>query len=193
MVNLLELINKAESGDPEAQYQAAYHILNEIALEENDKEIIKRAVDYYRKAAMNGYSQGLAALELGDLYYRGRYVVQDYRQAVMWYRTSTRKLHPIGYYCLGRCFYSGNGVKQDYAKAFDSFLKGALTRYINNYIMLGDMFKKGLFVERDHKFAAKLYQHVLDSEKELYEKNRIFSDAYGQVCLRLGECFLHGN
>ena len=150
MSNLYEMIKKADARDAEAQYNAADHILQKISLDKNnpdDKEIIARAIEYLRNAAMDGYFQGVAALELGEQYYSGQYIEKDYRQAVIWFRTATQKRHPIGYYRLGCCFYHGHGISQSYAKAFDSFFKGALTGYINNYIKLGDHKKDLVFID----------------------------------------------
>ena len=191
MDNLFEWIKKADSGDAEAQYKVAWHILYEMKIEDSDSEIINRALNYLTAAAINGYCHGLAALVLGDLFYQGRHVRQDFKQAIKWYRTATQKRMPIAYYDLGVCFLLGHGINKDLAKAFDCFFKGAMIGYINNYIMIGDMFKNGEFVELDRKFALKLYQYVYDSETDLFKKNNIWSDAYGIVCLRLGECYLH--
>ena len=192
MDNLYEMIKKADAGDVEAQSKAAHHILHELDLGENDKEIIAKAFDYLRNAAMSASYYGFAALELGEEYYSGRYIAKNYQQAVMWFRTAIQQEQPIGYYRLGKCFLCGHGVGQDYAKAFDSFLKGSLRGYINNSIRIGDMFKEGVFVDCDPEYAAKLYHHVFDTELDLYKKTNFWSDAYGQICLRLGECYLHG-
>jgi TPR repeat protein len=193
MDNLYDLIKKADSGDTEAQYKAADYILHEIDLDDNESEIVEKVFSYLRNAAMSGFYHGVAALELGEQYLSGRHIEKDYKNAVMWFRAAILKKQPIGYYHLGCCFLRGLGVPQDFAKAFDSFLKGSLTGYINNTIMLGDMFKKGEFVNTDYEYAVRLYQHVFDSELDLYAKNDFYSIAYGQVCLRLGECYLNGN
>ena len=192
MDNLYEMIKKADAGDVEAQSKAAHHILHELDLGENDGEIIAKAFGYLRYAAMSASYYGFAALELGEEYYSGRYITKDYQQAVMWFRAAIQQGQPIGYYHLGKCFLYGHGVEQDYAKAFDTFLKGSLRGYINNSIKLGDMLKEGVFVDCDSEYAAKLYHHIFDTELDLYEKMDFWSDAYGQVCLRLGECYLHG-
>ena len=192
MNNLYELIQKADNGDTEAKYKAAIHILYQMSAAENDIGTIDRAIGFLRDAAAQGYSMGEAAMELGNLYYHGKYIVQDYNRAVMWYRTACQKRHPFGFYCLGNCYYYGNGVIQNFAKAFDCFFKGGLTGCIDSYYRLGDMYKNGEFANRDLRFSLKLYEYVYDDEIKLYEKIRGYSDAFGAVCLRLGECYLYG-
>jgi len=192
MTDLVELIKRADSGDYIAQWEVASYIIHTLTPEEKDKDLLDRAVEYLRNAAIHGVMQGIASEELGELYFKGEYFDQDYKQAIMWFRTSTQKLNPIGYYLLGFCFYHGRGVDKNKAKAFDSFFKGT-HGFINNYLMLGDMYLNGEFVARDQAYAIKLYQRVLSSEKKLHEKNNIFSDAYFQVCLRFAQCYLCGN
>lgn len=182
--NLYELIKKADGGDAEAQYNAAYHILYDMELGENDAEIIGRAISFLRNSAMSGYCQGLAALELGDLYYHGKRIAKDYKQAVMWYRTAAQKRHPIAYYRLGNCYCYGYGVIEDYAKAFVYFNKGA-EGYINNFIRLADMYWNGQYVPQDKNFALTLYRYVYDEEIKFYEKHEMFSNAHGEVLKRL--------
>lgn len=191
--NVREWVEEAEKGDGEAQYHVAVHIFNEVDLSEDDTEIIERALGYLRKSAMSGYAQAVAAVELGELYYKGKHIPQDFQKALVWFRTAAQHLHPIGYYNLGECFFHGRGIPQDYAKAFDCYAKGALQNYTNAFIILGDMFKEGLFVERDPRYAVKLFYRVFDSDWGLYEKYDILTDAYGQACLRLGELYLHGS
>ena len=185
-------VKKAEMGDIDAQFAVAQHIIYELHPDNDEKELIDKAVKYYRNAAMSGYYNGIAAEELGSLYYEGKYVERDYNKAIMWFRTSINKLMPTGYFNLGRCFYYGHGVEKDLAKAFDLYFKGAMTGYINNYVMLADMYKNGEFVDKDAAFAVKLYQYVYDLTLSEYKRINIWSDAYGLACLRLGAAYLFG-
>ena len=185
-------VKKAETGDIEAQYSVARHIIHELKPDKDEKELIDKAVEYFRNAAMSGYFGGIAAEELGELYYDGQFIKQDYSQAVLWFRTSLNQLMPIGYFMLGHCFYNGHGVEQDFAKAFDTYFKGAKTAYINNEIKLADMYKNGEFADRDATFAVKLYQRVCDLTVLEYKQYHLWSDSYGLVCLRLGAAYLYG-
>jgi hypothetical protein len=190
--NVGEWVAKAENGDGEAQYHVAQHIFNEVELGTGDAEIIERGLDYLRKSAMSGYKQGIAADTLGDMYYKGKYVPQDFQKAVVWFRTAAQNLNPVGYYHLGVCFFHGYAVQQDYAKAFDSFAKGALIVFPENYLWLGKMIKNGLFAACDPEYEAKLYSSVFNYEWDFYKSYDMYSNTFWQVCLRLGECYLHG-
>ena len=190
MNNLPEIIKKAESGDPEAQYEAAIYILYEVKPDNSDAELVDRALGFLKNAAMSGYNGGEAALRLGH-FFDGNLPVQDYKQAVIWYRTATLKLEPMAYFFLGLCYYFGKGVEKDFAKAFDCFFKSATQNFINAYYMLGDMFKKGEFVEHDPVFAFKLYQYVSNDEMDLFE-DYDYKPTYPSICLRLGEAYLYG-
>ena len=190
--SLHDWVTKAEAGDIEAQYTVARHVFYELEPGKKEKELIEKAVMYYRNAAMNGYFHGIAAEELGTLYYEGKYIEQDYQKAVMWFRTSINKLLPIGYFKLGQCFYYGHGVEQDYAKAFDSYFKGVMTGYINNVLVLADMYMNGVFVIKDEAFAIRLYQDICQDAELDHDKYGIWADAYGLACLRLGAAYLFG-
>ena len=121
---LFEKARKAEKGDFQAQYEVACHVLDDEVGYGNDSGMIEKALYYLRNVAMNGKCRGLGACKLGDLYYRGKHIEKDYKQAVTWYRTALQSSCIPAYYNLGICFYYGNGLAQDYAKAFDSFMKG---------------------------------------------------------------------
>jgi len=188
---LYETIKKADSGDFEAQYLVACHILKEMELGEYDRGMVEKALDYLKNVSINGAYYGLAALTLGDLYYDGSHVPQNYRQAIVWFRTALQANCTPAYYNLGLCFYYGNGVDKDYAKAFDSFVKGSIDADMSR-IMLGDMYRKGEFVERDEAFAMKVYKTAYDDTVKTQEKIGVLGDPYGILSLRLGDCYLSG-
>ena len=190
--NFYEMIKRADEGDTMAQYFTAFYILNQMERSDYDKDIIDRAFSYLRAAAMSSYFRGVAAIDLGGFFHSGQYVEQDFKKAVMWYRTAAQSQNPIGYYCLGQCFYRGHGVELNHAKAYDNFFKGTMKGFNINSVVASDMFKNGEFVEKDMQFAATLYKRVYEEELGFFAINDFYSDTYGQVCLRLGECYLHG-
>jgi hypothetical protein len=189
--NLYETVQKADAGDFESQYLVACHILEEMELEEYDDNMVEKAMWYLKNVSINGAYYGLGALKLGDLYFNGNQVQQDYKQAIMWYRTALNSQCTPGYYSLGRCFYYGLGVEQDFAKAFDSFMKGSINADMN-HIMLGDMYRMGEFVKRDEEYAVKLYMVAYN---DAFETMKRFGQSMGSLFLpsiRLGECYLNG-
>lgn len=72
---------------------------------------------------------------LGNYYYNGECVEQDYKAAVKWFIKAAQKKNsyyggklynlavPEAWYMLGLCFKDGTGVKQDYFNALQMFLQ----------------------------------------------------------------------
>jgi hypothetical protein len=68
-----------------------------------------------RQAAEMGDAQ--AQLELGQMYYEGKKVPQDYAEAARWYRKSAEQGNVHAQNLLGKRYEAGEGVPQDYAEA----------------------------------------------------------------------------
>ena len=58
-----------------------------------------------------------SCVDLGNLYYDGDDVKQDYNKAMGFYSKACEMGHTKGCYHLGILYYNGKGVKQDYKKA----------------------------------------------------------------------------
>lgn len=54
---------------------------------------------------------------LGNRYYFGEGVKQDYAEAVNWYKLAAEQGNVSAQYNLGECYYYGRGVKKYYAEA----------------------------------------------------------------------------
>ncbi len=74
------LIEKAEGGDAEAQFNLGVAYDNGEGVREDHKEAVK----WYRKAADQGFAD--AQYYLGKMYYRGTGVLKDYKEMMKWYR-----------------------------------------------------------------------------------------------------------
>ena len=59
------------------------------------------------------WGDALAQASLGTLYREGQGVVQDYKEAVKWYRLSALQGHAMGQNNLGSAYGNGHGVLQD--------------------------------------------------------------------------------
>lgn len=75
----------------------------------------KGAVEEFRKSAQQG--DALALFYLGESYYKGRGVVQDFAEGIKWYKQSAGKGQVEAQETLGGLYFFGNGVAQDYAEA----------------------------------------------------------------------------
>ena len=93
---------------------------------------LKKAILWWREAAKNGDS--LALSHLGDLYYDGRGVTQDYSEALRFYKKS---------------------IEQNKDKEIlDSY---------KEFFCLGYMYEKGLGIEKNINIALKYYHRVADA------------------------------
>jgi TPR repeat protein len=95
-------------------------ILNDV-LQPQDLSVAK--FRWYRKAAEHGNDD--AQLKLGDCYYDGNGVGQDYDEALKWFRKAAEQENPTAQRRLGECYYCGYGVKSDYEDALSWFRKAA--------------------------------------------------------------------
>ena len=64
-----------------------------------------------RKAAEQG--QARAQDNLGDCYYYGNGIEQDYQTAVEWYRKAAEQRYARAQYDLGYCYEQGQGIEID--------------------------------------------------------------------------------
>ncbi|MBQ1931964.1 MAG: sel1 repeat family protein, partial [Muribaculaceae bacterium] len=66
---------------------------------------------------------------LGDCYYNGRGVDQNYDEAVKWYRKAAKQGNAPAQYNLGYCYYNGHGVDKNYDEAVNWYRKAAEQGY----------------------------------------------------------------
>jgi TPR repeat protein len=76
----------------------------------------KQAVDWYRKAAEQGYAR--AQLNLGLMYESGKGVLEDDKQAVDWYRKAAKQGYARAQLNLGLMYAAGEGVLQDIKQTY---------------------------------------------------------------------------
>ena len=186
----VSLMQKADAGDAEAQYKFATYLLREPSDYSYRKDIspdeVERGLRYLQKAATQGYYHGIAADELGMIYYRGEITPKDYKKAKLWFNTALMKGIPTAAYHLGECAYYGYDEDVDFEKAATYYLQVA-PQYVNALIRIADMYLRGEYFPLDPSFANELYEHVRISEEWFYRKNKIFSDANDMVFERIEE------
>ena len=64
-------------------------------------------------------------MALGDCYYEGNGVPQDYGQAIEWFRKAAEQDNAYAQYCLGFCYKEGQGTSPDEKMARYWFKKAA--------------------------------------------------------------------
>ena len=80
------------------------------------KRSLVESVKWYRKAADRGYTE--AQFDLGDCYWKGEGVTQDYTEAAKWYRKAADQGYAYAQWRLGIFYDTGTGVTKDAVEAY---------------------------------------------------------------------------
>ena len=78
---------------------------------------------------------------LGLMYYMGRGVARDYRQAMHWHRKAADQGKADAQYVVGAMYYTGNAVPQDHRQAVSWFRKAAEQGHAEAQHALGLMYR----------------------------------------------------
>jgi alpha/beta superfamily hydrolase len=118
-------------------------------------------IDDCREKAESGlFTKGdrEAQFNLGNMYYNGQGVLQDYKEAVKWYTKSAEQGLVQAQFNLGNMYRKGQGVLQDYKEAVKWYTKSAEQGLVQAQFNLGNMYRKGQGVLQDYKEAVKWYR-----------------------------------
>ena len=99
---------------------------------------------------------------IGDMYYFGDGVEQDYEEAVEWYKAAAGQDYDLAQYNLGHMYRNGYGVAQDYTKAIQWYKKAAEQGNSEAQNSLGDMYYFGDGVEQDYEEAIQWYRKAAE-------------------------------
>lgn len=135
-----------------------------------------KAVEHLQKAADLGDAD--AHYYLGECYYNGQGVAQDYtkayeyyRKAVEYYQKDADQGDAHAQFRLGDCYYTGQGIEYDYAKAVEYFQKAADQGDATAQNSLGFCYEHGHGVEKDLTKAAEYYQKAADQGHAVAKEN----------------------
>ena len=115
-----ELLQKANAGDAQAQYELGYAYY--FGANGCDKDYAK-AFKWYTAAARQGHAK--AQFGLGGCYSLGRGVDKDNEQQVYWYKKAAEQGLAEAQTALGECYMYGDGVPLDKKEAEKWFIKAA--------------------------------------------------------------------
>ena len=87
------------------------------------------------------------------MYYEGKGVKQDYKQAAAWYGKAAEQGYAKAQFILGGMCYEGKGVQQNYNQAAEWYRKAAEQGFAMAQFILGGMYKKGQGVPQDYTQA----------------------------------------
>jgi len=146
----------------------------------SSKETLKSVADAYEYLIDKGY--GIAANNLGSMYYCGRYFDEDVEKAIKYYNIACDMGFSMAWGNLGCCYYYGQ--KQNYRKAYKVFAEGAfLFNNVECLYMLGEMYQYGYYVKRHLDKAKHLYFKALDC---LNMDEQADYNCMGEVHYRIG-------
>ena len=110
---------------------------------------LRRAVEWYRKAAQSGHAA--AQFNLGRLYALGQGVVRDLTQAARWWLRAADQGNPHALHNLGLMFYAGEGVRQDFDDAAVWLRRAAAHNFPDSEYLLGEMIRLGRVKARENE------------------------------------------
>jgi TPR repeat protein len=116
---------------------------------------------------------------LGNQYYNGQGVVQDYAQAVYWYRKSADQGYAVAQFNLGAMY----DLAQDYAQAVYWYRKSADQGYAVAQLNLGTMYDYGQGIAQDYAQAIYWYRKSADQGYAVAQFNlgAMYDNGHGSV------------
>ncbi len=124
----------------------------------------------YRVLAEQGDSN--AQTMLGAMYYSGRGVIQDYKEAEKWWRLAAEQGDSDAQHNLGVMYADGQGVIQDYKEAEKWWRLAAEQGYSKSQSNLGAMYANGHGLLQDYKLAHMWWSIAATDGDENASKNR---------------------
>ena len=119
------------------------------------RDNMDRAVHFFQEAAGEGYD--MAQYSLGEVYYYGKGVDQNYLEAFKWYLLAAKQGNVAAQVAVGAMYAKGRGIKQDYAEAnrwfFSAGNKGNAFAQYN----MGTAYEHGLGIQKDETQAFKWF------------------------------------
>lgn len=150
-----ELIELAEQGDSDAQYQLGSYYLYGERVEED----LEKALSYWERSAKQGNPKALCAL--GQYYFDNEEIALHYQTAVEYWKKALRKGSVEASYYLSMCYFNGHGVIQDYHKAIEHCLVAAKADIPVAQYQLGNYYRLGF---QDFFNAAKWYKKAAEQD-----------------------------
>ena len=142
----------AEKSHPMAQNMLGNLYRDGLGMPEDPQQ----AVEWYTKAAAQGYGQAQTAL--GVAYYSGLGVPANPVEAVRLFRLAAEQGNLYGQRCLGLAYLLGRGVKKDLSEAVVWFRKAAEGGYPDAQCDLALAYLRGEGVAKDQREAEKWFK-----------------------------------
>ncbi|KAF9271838.1 hypothetical protein BGZ68_003018, partial [Mortierella alpina] len=121
----------------------------------------RRTMDWFSETVGN---EAIAAkLSIGNTYYYGGDLEQDYGRAMEWYLKASDAGNASAMFNIGIMYDSGLGIEQDYGKAMEWYLKASDAGNASAMFNIGYMYRNGQGVEQDYGKAIEWYLRASDA------------------------------
>ena len=110
----------------------------------------------------NSFWKAEIQYQLGNTFYNGTLVIQDYDKAAECFALSAEQGYAPAQNRLGDCYYYGSGVEKNYNKAVEWYSKAAEQGYDVAQFHLGYCYDSGTGVEQDFKKAVEWYSRAAE-------------------------------
>lgn len=158
----------AQVGDTERQVDSlAYLVEAYDELVSNGDHVTGTKVEwgdelaFLQKQANAGDASAQDAL--GDIYYDGLGVPQDFHEALTWKLKAANQNREDAQSAVGFDYFKAFGVRQDYEEALKWFRKAADNGFVPAQIKLGDMYTNAQGVKQDLAEAQRWYRMAADA------------------------------
>ena len=172
-------LEKARSGDREAQLDVGNTYFNGIGVKQNRSEGLK----WIREAAEQRLSE--AQYKLGMIYESELSIQKDYllTEAANWYRKAAEQDHSEAQFRLGGLYYFGKGVRQDSGEAAKWWFKAAESGNTSAQYNIAGMFHNGTGVQVDHGKAMYWYRKAAEKKHPwaVFYIGEMYRDGQGVV------------
>lgn len=156
-----EIQIKAEQGDKHAQ---AFLCEISAQMQSHDNSLTNKMLYWCEKSAEQGIEK--SQYRMGEFYYRGNGVKQDFEKARHWLEQSAQQGYAHAQLNLGVMYYQGDGVPVDYKQAVYWYKKSAQQNHPTAQLYLGNRYFKGQGVIKSTKKAKYWYKKACDNHVE---------------------------
>lgn len=136
------------------------------------KKDIKKAINWYKKAAQNGNVD--AKYNLGVIYERGDGIEIDYEKAARWFLSAAKDGHKDAQYNLANMYSKGAGYSLNQTKATKWYLAAANQGDVTSQFNLGNRYAIGKGVSKDMSESYKWYYLATMQGDEGAKKQLLF-------------------
>ncbi len=124
-------------------------------------------------------NQADAQFLLGDCYYKGRGIPQNYQEAAKWFRKAADQMNADAQYYLGVCYANGQGVEKNPQAAAEWIRRASDHGNPEAMNTLGLLHSSGSGVRQDYSEAVSLFRRAADSGNNDALKNLALCYANG--------------